>query len=269
MTTRPDSLVRVATWNLDWWQRSPRLTEPSELIAEIAADVVALHEVRGVRALRAAHPGVSLFSQELYEPAKLSWMGCAILLPPETAVIEAGVIETLPKPQRAIWARAALQGGTELTVVSWHAPNKAGDGLETKMDAYKVVSEWLTDAPRPLVLGVDLNTWRDPVQLIEPEPGEPHFQEHAFVGPRPAHGLADAYRQALEAQGELAPLRDLRPNGPLEVSHVLSDGAEHRMDRIFISPELRGLDGGYELARAKKAGSDHALHWVDLESVQQ
>lgn len=132
------------------------------------------------------------------------------------------------------------------------------------MQAYSVMSRWLADAPRPLILGADLNTWRDPVDLIEAGPADPYCREYSFVGPNPPHGLRDAFRAKLERKGQLGRIRRERPCGPLAVSHVIRSGAPHRMDRIFVSPDLIPMDGGYELYDAVRAGSDHALHWIEL-----
>ena len=228
---------------------------------------MALQEVRGsdVRAAHDATEGQALFSQEVFPPATLRWMGCGLLIR-TGEVLDAGVIGDLPKPQRSLWARVSHPTLGPVTVVSWHAPNRAGDGLEAKMAAFRATSEWLEAAPRPLLIGADLNTWRDPVDLVRPESGEPHFHEHEFVGPGPRHGLTDAYRSVLEHRGRLETLRKEQPDGPLECSHELSNGARHRMDRVYTSAELRPIDGGYLKAESLQAGSDHALHWIDFES---
>jgi endonuclease/exonuclease/phosphatase family metal-dependent hydrolase len=192
-------------------------------------------------------------------------MGSALLFPERTRVLDRGVIEGLPKPQRGVWATVDMPQVGDLTAVSWHSPNKAGDSLAVKMDAFRAMSAWLEGAGRPLVLGADLNTWMDPIELAKPDEDDPHFEEHAFVGRDPGHGLEDGYRQALERNGRLQALGATTPQGPLAVSHILSSGAEHRMDRIFISQDLTAIDGGYLLDAARQAGSDHALHWLDLE----
>lgn len=258
---------RVATWNLDWWGRFERRKSPWDLIKKAAADVFALQEVRGseIDDVRSQHAGETLFSHEIYPRATLRWMGCGLLLAEGAQLLEKGVILDLPKPQRGLWARVDLPGQGPLTIVSWHAPNAAGDTRKVKMRAYEVMADWLADAEPPLVLGADLNTWIDPVELLKAEPSDPYFEESAFVGPEPSHGLVDGFRAALRHKGLLAPLRQKSPEGPLAVSHVLSDGASHRMDRIFVSSTLVPVDGDYWYDEAKWAGSDHALHWIDLE----
>src|SRR4051794_18085969 len=99
-------------------------------------------------------------------------MGCGLLLAPEMELLATGVIHELPKPQRGLWARIRSEKTGELTAVSWHSPNAAGDGRSVKMEAYKTMMKWLSRAPRPLVLGADLNTWIDPVEVEEADPGD-------------------------------------------------------------------------------------------------
>lgn len=260
---------RFVTWNLDWWQRRAASIDRSDVLRRLDADVIAVQEVRGSVAteLRRRHHGPSVFSQELHPGATWRWMGCGLLLPPGGRLIEAGVVEALPKPQRSLWARVELPGfAIPHTVVSWHAPNAAGDGRETKMAAFEAMSRWLDAAPRPVVLGADLNTWADPVDLRQADADDPYFAEHAFVGVDPRHRLVDAYRRVLHEAGELDRLRRGRPEGPLAVSHVLSGGVEHRMDRILASPDLQSCNAGYDMDTAQAAGSDHALHWADFEA---
>lgn len=98
-----------------------------------------------------------------------------------------GVIADLPKPQRGLWATVRLPSGPIIAAVSWHAPNAAGDGVEVKMSGYRAMSSWLRGRG-PVVLGADLNSWRDPVDLRPPVPGDAFEAEHAFVGRHPTTG---------------------------------------------------------------------------------
>lgn len=134
------------------------------------------------------------------------------------------------------------------------------------MTGYKAMTSWLAKAPRPLVLGADLNTWSDNAELVEADRSDPYFEELEFVGLNPRHGLVDAYREALASKGQLDRLRKKSPEGPLAVSHILRGGARHRMDRIYVSPDFTAADGNYLYDEAKRAGSDHALHWVELKA---
>lgn len=191
-------------------------------------------------------------------------MGCAVLLPGRGEVLAAGLIQGLPKTQRGLWAQVVVPGTEPVMVVSWHAPNAASDGRQDKMTADAAMHRWLAGASWPLVVGTDLNTWTDPVDLQPPDPDHPFYQEHDFVGAAARHGLGDAYRTVVADRGELDRLRTERPFGPLAVSHVLPGGDQHRMDRILVSPDLCSVDAGYCYDDAVVAGSDHALHWADL-----
>lgn len=123
---------RFVTWNVNWWRGDVGRADSERFLAGFDADVVALQEVRG-RSWQRAHDGPAVFSQGLYGPATWAWMGCALLLRPGSVILDAGVVSSLPKPQRSVWARVRLPSGDELTAVSWHAPNRAGDGLAMKM----------------------------------------------------------------------------------------------------------------------------------------
>lgn len=257
--------MRAVMWNLNWRRRGPA-TQQLELIQRCAADVVLLQEVHGqlMDELGVACRGDSCFSPDLHPQATRRWMGCAVLLPAGGEICEHGLIWGLPKPQRGLWARVALPGGQELLVVSWHTPNARRDGRAAKEAAYVAMHRWLADAPRPLLLGADLNTWHDRVDPEEPPVGHLYREELAFLAFSARHGLVDSYRAVLSARSELERLRRSRPEGPLAVSYVLSSGAEHRMDRLYASPELLPVDAGYGYDAAIATGSDHALHWADL-----
>lgn len=258
---------RIASWNLDYWRRHPERVAKQSLLDQVGADVIALQEVRGAQARQfaATHAGPTVFSHDLHPGATLRWMGCGLLVNAGAKVHAAGVVASLPKPQRSVWARVALPGQGAVTIVSWHAPNAAGDGREVKMTAFAAISAWLRTAERPLVLCGDFNTWNDPVELTDPDPADPYYEEVAFVGPAPRHGLVDGYREVLGRSGQLQG----RSEGPLAVSHVLSSGAGHRFDRIFISPDLSAVDGAYLYAESLEAGSDHALHWIELQEIPE
>ncbi len=90
------------TWNLDWWQRNPEREPRAELIRRSDADAVALQEVKGgvAKQLRNDHDGPSVFSQELHAAASWRWMGCGMLQAAGSRLVDAGLIDDLPKPQR-------------------------------------------------------------------------------------------------------------------------------------------------------------------------
>ena len=108
--------------------------------------------------------------------------------------------------------------------------------LGYKMGPFKAMSDWLADRDGPLVLGADINTWADPVDLEPADPTHKYAVEHAFVGPDPEHRLRDAYRLSLEQKGALLALRESSPGGPLFRSHK---DTPTRRDRVLISDDLK------------------------------
>jgi hypothetical protein len=116
----------------------------------------------------------------------------------------------------------------------------------------------------------DLNTWNDLIDLERADRSNAWFEELDFVGLRPRHGLADAHRIVLERQGALRARRRRKDtNRPLDVSHVSKGGKSYRFDRIYVSPDLEPLESAYmPMKEAKEVGSDHAVHWVDLDDIQ-
>lgn len=127
-----------------------------------------------------------------------------MLLPPTATVHRAGMVEGLPRPQRGVWVDTDVPGLGRAHVVSWHGENAAVAGTQPrKMQAFRAVSAHLAAASGTVLLGGDLNTWRDPVQLMSPDVTDAYVDEHAFVGPDPEHRLFDAWRTLLAERGEL------------------------------------------------------------------
>lgn len=258
----------VVTWNVDWWQRSAPQTERVSVVLARTRAVWLLQELRAaaMRELEQRWPGPCLFSVDVWPPGTRRWSSCAVLLPEGSEVQQAGCVAGLPRPQRGFWVTASMPVLGTVTLVSWHAENAAaGDAARLrKMQAYDEMNGWLAGQEGAIVLGVDANSWYDPADLRPPDPEDPFFAEHAFLGSDPDHGLIDAHRRQLENDGELDVLRHDRPDGPLATSYLLSNGVGHRMDRILTTPSLDVIDTGYDMAAARSAGSDHALHHAIL-----
>jgi hypothetical protein len=255
----------VITWNLDWWQRGGPQPQRVPLIVERPDAVWLLQELKQstFRAIMDSWQGEGVSVLDVYEPARSSWMGCGILVPPGYEVLDAGVVVDLPRPQRALWVRT--RGGPlgETTFVTWHTENAASD-QPRKMACYRAMHDWLDGRGADVVLGFDANSWLDPVDMPEADPSDRYFEEHDFLGPKSRHGLIDGHRAWLAETGELEEIRMARPEGPLATSYVLSNGVGHRMDRMFASPAF-GVEGStYDYDGAVAAGSDHALHEVVL-----
>jgi hypothetical protein len=71
----------------------------------------------------------------------------------------------------------------ELEAISWGTPNAAGYSREMKQSAYRRMAGFLRARSRPVVLGVDTNTWGDPPapsgNLLSADPD--WIDEHRFV----------------------------------------------------------------------------------------
>lgn len=263
------AVMKIVTWNVDWWQRLGPQSQRMDVLREYPDAVLLLQECKAslLDELDEVRDQPVIRSTALHPDGQRGWSTCAIGLAPGMVEIEAGLVPGLPRIQRGVWTRASVPDVGEVTFVSWHAEN-AADGESArvrKMQAYSAMGSWLAAQPGLVVLGGDINSWRDPVDLLEAIP-DPFEVEHAFVGPDPEHGLVDAWRQLIEADGRLARLRTDHPDGPLAVSYRLSNGRDLRMDRIFTSPELGVTDAGYEWDASMAAGSDHALHRAELNS---
>src|SRR5262249_43865990 len=116
----------------------------------------------------------------------------------------------------------------------------------------------------PLIVGLDGNHWnlRTSLELPDaPTRTDPFFDENAFFGADPDHGLRDALVAYLEAHpARHRKLVTLRPDGPLEVTHNRGGhGRPDRFDYLMISKEFQ-VDGiTHDHRKALRAGSDHGL----------
>ena len=166
---------RIATWNLNSRRKKPKAAALSA-INGISADVTALQEVMGneIKTIREATRSTATVApcsprRSTHRPTLRGGWGAPSLLPHDTHVLEAGVVGGLPKPIRGLWARAELPEQGLITLVSWQTPSS---NRKTKMHGYRAMSEWLTEAPRPLAVCADLNTWNDPIDLKRADPAE-------------------------------------------------------------------------------------------------
>ena len=62
---------------------------------------------------------------------------------------DGALIPEMPKPGRGVVALAS-RGKESVSVISWHAPNAAGEGPPTKMAGYTAVINAINDALAPL-----------------------------------------------------------------------------------------------------------------------
>lgn len=192
-------------------------------------------------------------------------------------------LSSLPKPERALLAVADTPAGP-VTLISWGAPNAAGEGREAKEAAYEFMSSMLTILDGPIVLGADTNAWSDPPWHASPEPVDPLWeQQDNFVGREPRHGLHDVFRDVVDRDEHRARLlASMRPHGPLAVTYirrphgrprniVKRDGHAYgldRMDRLYVSHHFKPLACEHFYDEALDAGGDHALVLAEVTRPQ-
>jgi hypothetical protein len=182
---------------------------------------------------------------------------CAIVVKHGVRLLEAGVLESMPSPERALTARAQMDGLT-VSLCSWAAPPGVTWGDAGKGRQVSRFAAWLQSRIGPVVVGIDRNApkWerRD---LVDDEWW--NRWEPLLYGPGRVHDLRDAWRDVLDREPErLRTILAERPDGPLAVTHVRR-GTECRYDAIYISPEFEVLEVEHLWDEAREAGSDHAV----------
>lgn len=140
------------------------------------------------------------------------------------------------------------------------------------MAAYEAVTRLLANIERPVIIGLDGNTWNQGIDLrpaAATDRTHPFFTEHAFYGGDPPHGLDDAFLRYLRGHPtEYARCLAERPGGPLAVSYVRGrreNRIEDRFDYLFVSPDVCVRSCRYDLATGLAAGSDHAIVRAEVE----
>ena len=107
-----------------------------------------------------------------------------------------------------------------VSVISWHAPNAAGEGVETKMAGYRAVVTAIGATAGPLVVGLDSNHWSlsTDLDLVDNDANSRFAVENQFFSGGPQHRLRDALNVYLrEHRDAYEKLISLRPNGPLRL----------------------------------------------------
>jgi endonuclease/exonuclease/phosphatase family metal-dependent hydrolase len=257
--------LTVVTWNVNCFNPG-RTGEKASLLASLDWDVALLQEVgrrpferfaelEGVEGAEALALTGGLHHKRPLGAAILSRIG---------PLTDLEVLPGLPVTERFLAASVAVDG-VPVRFASWHAPNAAGNGAETKMVGYAEVTRWAADQPAgvDVVLGADTNSWE--AGWEQPAPIEPSdfFEEHRFLHEPTPHGLRDAFRAVLADDPErLAGLLARRPGRALATTYrrgTKNDPVAERMDRLFVSAGISCHDVEHHFADAVAVGSDHAL----------
>jgi hypothetical protein len=170
------------------------------------------------------------------------------------------VVDT-PTPGRGVTALAS-DGVSALKVISWHAPNFAGEGHESKMAGYRAVLAAIAAIEGPLVVGLDSNHWSEGTELespAAPAPGSRFEEENRFFSAEPQHRLRDALLVYLREHPEAyAEALRLRPDGPLAVTYKHGDTFD-RFDYLMISDDMDVLTITHDYEGNRTGGSDHGF----------
>ena len=138
--------LRVATWNLKYsaTERSLRLLN---YLKSTDWDLVALQEVSAKAWKDFQDDGIAAGGYYTLDgfginPTGRMPRGAAILTRNGLTLSEPALIRGLPRAERALSAK--VNGLSKvITFVSWHAPNKAGEGRDTKMKGYVAITKYI------------------------------------------------------------------------------------------------------------------------------
>jgi endonuclease/exonuclease/phosphatase family metal-dependent hydrolase len=260
--------LSVATWNLNCIGNEVRSAKKIEFLEQSSWDIACLQEVnKNASAALAAHDEWSIVDGlQMVLPEVSGWRTPhgAVLVARNGWKLGGGILVTnTPTPGRGVLARASRRG-VRISVISWHAPNASGEGVETKMAGYRAVLASIERVKGPLVVGLDSNHWSRTTALDPPPPplpDDPFEVEDRFFSDEPQHQLRDALveylRQNRRRHDEI--VRE-RPDGPLEITYIRGHGkTPDRFDYLMISDTF-GVDSITHDWRATTEGrSDHAL----------
>jgi len=187
------------------------------------------------------------------------------------------VFPEVPLPEKVMAASVDLDGVTT-TVVTYHAPTGVQHKLK-KPEQAVCLAQWLASMEGPVILGGDFNTpkldppdqsdirthWHSGDKKLDGLPGD-----DLLVGPKPIHGLQDAFRLYLgDHPDELDVIRADHPSGPLATSYCTNSSGDnkYRYDAIWVSAHFAVESVEYVYDQAIDAGTDHALVQADLVLV--
>jgi len=266
--------IRVATWNL----KRPGTEQARRRVDFLNSrdwDIVTLQEVTPRAWDVIVESGIAesgLYTLHDLEIAPLGNHphGVALLARNGFSLSAPELIPDLPKAERALAASTTVEN-LPVTGAGWHAPNAAGEGVKTKMQGYRGISDWLNTISGPVVFGFDSNHWSRSTNLeppYVPDSDDPWLLENQFFGGNAPHRLRDAFLDHLRQHPlQYEEIVKRRPWGPLAVSYVRGNTrtpVEDRFDYIFVSDDIGITSCSYHYEAAKVAGSDHGIVTADL-----
>jgi hypothetical protein len=247
--------LTVIDWNVNGAVRQ----DQPDLLAQLQWDVALLQEVTRAtwEAFRnLGNEGVVAFDHLPPLADGGPRYACAIVVNERARLVDAGVLESMPSPERALTATAQLDA-LILDLCSWAAPPGVSWGDAGKGRQVSRFAAWLRDRTRPVVVGIDRNTPKWERSNLAADEWWNKW-EPLLYGPERVHDLRDAWRDVLDRDPQrMASVLAERPEGPLAVTHVRR-GIECRYDAIYVSPEFEVIEVEHLCDEAREAGSDHA-----------
>ena len=270
--------VGFATWNLNWFKRSPAWAESKlAFLYQQPWDVIALQEVTASMVGLVLQSGIAEHVAYSADVAPDWGFGSALLARNGAVIEQHCLLAELPNPNWGVVARIKFDD-VAFTAASWHAPNAAkAENRAAKAAADRSVNHWGRGRQEPLENGADANHGAGWTRTRD-WPGEPFqaikeddwLDENRFWA-QPDHDLRDMWFEYLQDRPELvATLRVERPEGPSAISYTRGSSKNptpDRFDYILASPEFSVTHMTYEYERAKVAGSDHAFVVSSLQLV--
>jgi len=219
--------LRVLVWNVHGFRAGPHRVAAAA--AELSPDLILVNEVRFRWRLRRF---ARVMGMEVHHGLSVSGsIPNAVLARPPWRIVEgwsAPLSPTAGLNRRGVVAARVGRGGSRLTAASVHLGVSDGE----RVDHVREVTDMLAGAPRPLLVGGDLNESPD-------APAVKWIADRYF----------DAFARAGEGPGETFPAR--RPRARIDYLFATDDV---QVERTFVgdSPEI-------------VAASDHRPLIADLE----
>ena len=274
--------IRVINWNISYQGQTKQtialikkcLNEAKE--AEMPF-IVALQEVTNGAYLDIISENIfhdSCYSLNYRKPGPLEGksrgLGCFIGCSEGLKIIEAGLLERAPFPERAL--KAKIKHGDNLfEIICFHSLTGVGY-LRAKSAQFMVLADYLSanksisavlcgDFNEPKIDHVD----QGKLEFFD-QKGDQGKAASYILNPQGIHKLQDSYRLWLEQneeefqriKREQETSEDLL-SAPLAVSHLAGGKVKKRYDYILISPDWVVVDLQYLYDEAVQRGSDHAV----------
>jgi len=151
--------IKFASWNVKGFSK---VTGQIRLLRRADCHVAVFQEVTDIAYRHLVDSGLfdsSCFSLSLRPPkpseSQRRQLGCAVFVKAPFVIQSSSLIENVPVPERALFAKIKIRRAT-LTACSFHIPPGVSWG-EKKPEQVKRIAAWLVKKKGPIVLGMDAN----------------------------------------------------------------------------------------------------------------